>query len=42
MLLSEPGILGGVQRLEVLDADTAEALVIEIDESVALSRPGPE
>ena len=27
LLLSEPGVLGGVERLKVLDADTAEALV---------------
>jgi hypothetical protein len=42
LLLSEPGILGRVQRFEVLDADTAEALVVEIDKSVAFSWSGAE
>ena len=42
MLLSEPGILGGVERLEVLDPNAADALVVEIDKIVTFAGPGAE
>ena len=42
LVLSKPGVLGGVQRLVVLDADAAEALVVELDEIVALAGAGAE
>jgi len=42
LLLSKPGILGGVERLEVLDPNAAEALIVEIDKIVTFARSGAE
>src|SRR3990170_5518181 len=42
LILSKPGILGGIQRLVILDAQAPESLVVEVDEIVALAGPCAE
>ena len=42
LVLPEPCVLGGIERLVIFDAQAAERLVVEVDEIVAFTGPGPE